>query len=88
MVVKFLRESTFARFCMPRAIINDQGIHFNNKSFDALLRRYSIVHRLVTPHYPQTSGQVEVSNRQIKQILEKTVNRHRKDGADKLIDAL
>jgi len=29
-VVKFLRESIFARFGMPRAIISDQGTHFNN----------------------------------------------------------
>jgi len=37
---------------------------------------------------PQTSGQVEVSNRQIKQILERTVSRNRKDWENKLIDAL
>ena len=87
-VVKFLRENIFARFGMPRALISDQGTHFNNRSCVALLRRYSIVHRLATPYHPQTCGQVEVSNRQIKQILEKTVSRHRKDWADKLIDAL
>ena len=87
-VVKFLRENIFARFGMPRAIISDQGTHFNNRSFDALLKRYSIVHRLATPYHPQTSGQVEVSNRQIKQILEKTVSRNRKDWADKLVVAL
>ncbi|XP_019179609.1 PREDICTED: uncharacterized protein LOC109174831 [Ipomoea nil] len=37
---------------------------------------------------PQTSGQVEVCNRQIKGILEKTVNPSRKDWAIKLTDAL
>ena len=65
-VMKFLRENIFARFGMLRAIISDQGTHFNNRSFDVLLKRYSIVHRLVTPYHPQTSDQVEVSNRQIK----------------------
>jgi len=87
-VVKFLRENIFARFGMPRAIISDQGTHFTNRSFDALLKRYSIVHRLATPYHPQTSSQVEVSNRQIKQILEKIMSRNRKDWADKLVDAL
>jgi len=87
-IVKFFRENIFARFGMPRAIINDQGTHFNNRSFDALLKRYSIVHRLATPYHPQTSGQIEVSNRQVKEILEKIVSRNRKDWANKLVDAL
>ena len=59
---------------MSRAIISDQ--------------RYSVVHRLATPYHPQTSSQVEVSNQQIKWILEKIVSRNRKDRADKLVDAL
>ena len=87
-VVKFLRENIFSRYGMPRAIISDRGTHFDNCSFDALLKKYSIIHRLTTAYHPQTSGQVEVSNRQIKQILEKTVSRNRKDWTDKLIDAL
>ena len=66
----------------------DQGIHFNNRSFDTILKRYSIVHWLATPYHPQTSGQVKVSKRQIKQILEKIVGRNRKDWVDKPVDAL
>ncbi|KAL0284350.1 UNVERIFIED_CONTAM: Retrovirus-related Pol polyprotein from transposon.6 [Sesamum radiatum] len=45
-------------------------------------------HKIATPYHPQTSGQVEVSNREIKQILEKTVGTSRKDWALKLDDAL
>jgi len=48
-LVNFLRENIFTRFSIPYAIISDQGTHFNNRSFDALLKRYSIVHRLATP---------------------------------------
>jgi len=65
-VAEFLRENVFARFGMPHAIIGDQGTHFNNRSFDALLKSYSIVHRLATPYHPQASGHVEVFNRQSK----------------------
>jgi hypothetical protein len=36
----------------------------------------------------QTSGQVEVSNREIKTILENTISTSRKDWAAKLNDAL
>ena len=41
--VKFMREHIFARYGMPRLIISDQGTHFDNRSFDALLKRYSII---------------------------------------------
>ena len=61
-VVKFLKENIFSRFGAARAIISDNGTHFCNRSFKALMRKYSITHKLA-PYHPQTSGQVEVSNR-------------------------
>ena len=69
--VKFLRDNIFSRYGMPCATSSDQGTHFNNRSFDSLLRRYSIIHRLATSYHHQTSRQVEVSNKQIKKILQK-----------------
>ena len=51
-VVKLLKENIFTRFGMPQDIISDQGTHFTNRSFDALLKRYSIVHRLASPYHP------------------------------------
>ena len=39
-------------------------------------------------YHPQTNGQVEVSNQEIKQILEKTVSTNRKDWPVKLDDSL
>ncbi|XP_073314740.1 uncharacterized protein [Primulina huaijiensis] len=50
--------------------------------------KYGVTHKAATPYHPQTSGQVEVSNRKIKKILEKTVGSSRKEWASKLDDAL
>ena len=86
-VVKFLRKNIFTRFGTPRAIISDGGSHFCNRQFDALLSKYGVHHRVATPYHPQTSGQVEVSNREIMKILERTVNASRKDWSAKLDDA-
>ena len=87
-VIKFLRENILSRFGIPRAIISDGGKHFCNKSFESLMKKYGITHKIATPCHPQTNGQVELANREIKQILEKTVNPNRKDWSLRLNDAL
>ncbi|CAN6476808.1 unnamed protein product [Victoria cruziana] len=87
-VLKFIKHNIFSRFGVPRAMISDGGKHFKNVHVAALLRKYSVHHRIATPYHPQTSGQVEVSNREIKRILEKTVRPDRKDWSSKLDDAL
>ncbi|GJZ10372.1 reverse transcriptase domain-containing protein [Tanacetum coccineum] len=50
--------------------------------------KYGVTHRLSTAYHPQTSGQVEVSNRGLKRILERTVGENRASWSDKLDDAL
>ncbi|GKE74167.1 reverse transcriptase domain-containing protein [Tanacetum coccineum] len=75
-VVKFLK-SLFARFGTPRAIISDRGTHFCNDQFAKVMLKYGVTHRLSTAYHPQTSGQVEVSNRGLKRILERTVGKNR-----------
>ncbi|XP_035844516.1 uncharacterized protein LOC118491142 [Helianthus annuus] len=87
-VCKFVQSNIFSRFGVPRVIISDGGSHFKNFNFGKLLKRYGVDHRIATPYHPQTSGQVEVSNRQIKEILQKTVRADRKDWSNKLDDAL
>nr|GEW28978.1 reverse transcriptase domain-containing protein [Tanacetum cinerariifolium] len=71
-VCKFLK-SLFARFGTPRDIISDRGTHLCNDRFLKVMLKYGVTHRLATAYHPQTSGQVEVSNRGLKRILEKTV---------------
>nr|GEY73721.1 reverse transcriptase domain-containing protein [Tanacetum cinerariifolium] len=86
-VCKFLK-SLFARFGAPRAIISDRGTHFCNDQFAKVMLKYGVTHRLSTAYHPQTSGQVEVSNRGLKRILERTIGENRASWSDKLDDAL
>ncbi|GJZ87249.1 reverse transcriptase domain-containing protein [Tanacetum coccineum] len=81
-------KSLFARFGTPRAIISDRGTHFCNDQFAKVLLKYEVTHRLPIAYHPQTSGQVEVSNRGLKHILERTIGEHRASWSDKLDDAL
>ncbi|GKA23470.1 reverse transcriptase domain-containing protein [Tanacetum coccineum] len=78
-VVKILK-SLFARFGTPRAIISDRVCK--------VMLKYRVTHSLSTAYHPQTSGQVEVSNRGLKHILERTVCENRASWSDKLDDAL
>nr|GEV35877.1 reverse transcriptase domain-containing protein [Tanacetum cinerariifolium] len=71
-----------------RAIISDRGAHFCNDKFAKLSSKYGVTHRLSTAYHPQTSGQVEVSNRALKRILERTVGENRASWSKKLDDAL
>nr|GFA68102.1 reverse transcriptase domain-containing protein [Tanacetum cinerariifolium] len=86
-VVKFLK-SLFTRFGTPKAIISDRVTHFCNDQFSRVMAKYGVTHRLSIAYHPQTSGQVEVTNRGLKCILERTVGENRASWSDKLEDAL
>nr|GEU73665.1 reverse transcriptase domain-containing protein [Tanacetum cinerariifolium] len=69
-------------------IKSDCGTHFCNDQFAKVMTKYGVTHRLATAYHPQTSGQVEVSNRGLKRILERTVGENRASWSDMLDDAL
>ena len=52
------------------------------------MSRYGIKHIMSLAYHPQTNGLAEISNREIKKILEKTISSSRKDWSLKLDDAL
>ena len=69
-------------------MISDGGSHFIEKTFRKCLSELGVDHRVATPYHPQTSGQAEMSNKQIKNILQKTVNAKGKGWRSKLPEAL
>ncbi|GKC07617.1 reverse transcriptase domain-containing protein [Tanacetum coccineum] len=66
----------------------DRGTHFCNDQFAKVMLKYGVTNRLSIAYYPQTSGQVEFSNRGLKGILERTVGENQSSWFDKLDDAL
>ena len=69
-------------------VISDGGSHFTNTAFRNFLKELGTKHNIVTPYHPQTSGQAETSNKQIKNILQKTVDEMGKAWKLKLSNAL
>ncbi|GJS32826.1 reverse transcriptase domain-containing protein [Tanacetum coccineum] len=63
-------------------------IYKDAHEFAKVMLKYGVTHRLSTAYHPQTSGQVEVSNRSLKRIIERTVGENRASWSDKLDDAL
>ncbi|GJW41347.1 reverse transcriptase domain-containing protein [Tanacetum coccineum] len=72
----------------PRSFNRERGTPFFNDQFAKVMFKYGVTHRLATAYHPQTSGQVEVSNRGLKHILERTVGENCASWSDKLDDAL
>ncbi|RDX72095.1 Pro-Pol polyprotein, partial [Mucuna pruriens] len=78
-VVGFFKSNIFCRFGVPKALISDQGSHFCNRAMAFLLQKYGVAHRIAIAYHPQTNGQAEVFNREIKQTLQKMTNPNKKD---------
>jgi len=54
-------------------VISDQGSHFCNKVLATLFQKYRVKHRISTSYHPWINGQVEVFNREVKNLLWKLV---------------
>nr|GEY04924.1 reverse transcriptase domain-containing protein [Tanacetum cinerariifolium] len=74
-----------ARITLPRS---DSKTYFYDDQFAKVKLKFGVTYRLATPYHPQTSGQVEVSNRGLKRILKRTVGKNRASWLDKLDDTL
>ena len=83
MSIGFYQRNILSRFGALRTIISDEGSHFAK-----IMSRYGVKHVMGLAYHPQSNGQAEISNIEIKSILEKTVNASRKYWSAKLDDAL
>jgi hypothetical protein len=66
---KIFNEIIFPRFGVLRMVISDPETHFTDGNFHHYLLKHGINHNVATPYHPQISGQAEMSNKQINNIL-------------------
>jgi hypothetical protein len=85
---RMFEEIIFLRFRILMMVISDGGTHFTDKGFHRYLMKHGIYHNVATPYHPQISGQAETSNKQIKNILQKTVVEMGTAWKNRLPDAL
>ncbi|KAM4808394.1 protein NYNRIN-like [Rhinophrynus dorsalis] len=71
---KILVEQVFTRWGLPATIESDQGTHFTGKVMQTCMEMLGIKQQFHIPYHPESSGQVERTNRQIKTMLKKFVN--------------
>jgi hypothetical protein len=85
---KMFHEVIFLKYEVPRIVISDGGSHFIDQRIWKALSEAGVDHRIATPYHPQTSSQAETLNKQIKNILQKTVNQMGRSWRSKLREAL
>jgi hypothetical protein len=85
---KMFHDIIFPRFRVRKVVICEGGSHFIDGNFRRYLKTQGVEHRVASPYHPKTSGQVEISNKQIKIILQKIVHEMGRLWKDKLPEAL
>jgi hypothetical protein len=59
----------FANHGMPKHVITDRGVQWNNNFTKHLMRALGIRHHMSTAFHPQTDGQTERTNKTLVEVL-------------------
>jgi IS30 family transposase len=70
-IASFFYEDVICRHGVPEILTTDQGTEFINEFLAILTRTYHLCHIKTTTYHPQGNGQVEHTNKTIKDILAK-----------------
>jgi hypothetical protein len=84
----FFFNHVITHFRVPLQLVSDHGKHFENEIFIELSSRLGFSHEFSSPYYPQSNGQVEVVNKVLKTMLQRTVNKHKTNWHHMLFSAL
>ena len=75
-ITQFLYEDIVCRHGVPVELTSDRGTEFCNELVTALTQTFHIKHIRTTAYHPQGNGQVERTNRTLKNILSKLVTEY------------
>ena len=62
---------------MPESIITDNGANLNSHLMREICEQFKITHRNSTAYRPQMNGAVKATDKNIKKILRKMIDKHR-----------
>lgn len=78
-VIDFVKENIIHRFGIPESITTDQGTMFTGSEMRAFAEDYGIKLLNSSPHYPQSNGQAEASNKVVIRILQRMMEDNPRD---------
>lgn len=87
-ICEFIYEDIICRHGVPQEVTSDRGSEFCNELLQTLYRNYQIKHIKTTAYHPQGNGQVERTNRTLKNILSKLTTEYAKPWDQYLHSAL
>ena len=87
-VTQFFWENVICRYGLPRILVTDNGLQFNNEEFRKYCDDNDIDLRFTSVAHPQANGQAEVGNRIILDGLKKRVEHSRRNWVEELLPIL
>ncbi|KAI5320354.1 hypothetical protein L3X38_040062 [Prunus dulcis] len=78
-VIEFIEKNIIHRFGLPESIMTDRGTVFMGEAVQAATRNWGIRMVQSTPYNPQSNSQADASNKVIKGILEKMIDKNPKE---------
>ena len=73
-VTRFIWKNIVCWFGIPRSIVSDNGLQFDNRVYRDFFQELKIRNLYSTPRYPQSNGQAEASNKTLLTALKKRLD--------------
>ena len=87
-ITKFVWKNIICRFGIPQTIIADNGPQFDSIAFQNFYSEQNIRNSDSTPHYPQSNGQTEATNKTLIIVLKKRLEQAKGKWVEELPDVL